>query len=1166
MAGSGGLLIFIGAMLGLPDCGCLGTVRLAAAESDLERDFVCPPRDCRPLTWFHFMGNSITKEGIRADLEAIRAAQIQGIHVFTTGTVAAVQEKLKQSVRCLSPEWEEMMRFTADECRRLGLTLTFENCPGWGTAGGPWNSPSRAMRRLTWSTTAVEGGRKVAMRLPMPPTNPGQFPKQQAAAAKPEEADYRAVAVLAFPTPRGGEPLPPPKVAATDGDPTVWSKVFDGDTAANVRVKRTSYVTVAWERPVTVRSISFYPFQGDANSMKLASSDDGKDFRAVCDLAAPQACWLDWFHSAPITFAIPETKARYFRLSWPGARDFSMAEIVFDKAARLENWEAMAGLIFRDTKSPPLAEYDPSCCLSSARTIDLSKQCDAEGNLRWEAPVGRWTILRVAHVNPGYKNAPTVPEATGFECDKFTEAATFGHFDAFIGRLTAKGGPAGDGKTDGVLMDSWEANYQNWSDGFLEEFRKRRGYDPLPYLPAMAGLIVDDPTSTWRFLRDVRQTIDDLLVENFFGAMGRRAASRGMKMYIEEATGDVLPGDVLRYYSVCDRPMTEFWYRGFGDEMKPVKNTVSAAALYGKPLVTAEAYTQLNVRWDEHPFLVKARGDYKLAQGINQFAFHTFPHNPVIDAAPPGPLFCGGIGFPCTRGQTWWKHAATWTDYLARCQYLLRQGHGVADVLYFFGEDLDRFPMDDLPGLPRGYQFELLNADLLQNRLAMQSGRICPDSGGSYRLIVLRNSRRMTLASLAKLRELVRGGAIVLGDKPQFSPSLADRGQANEKIHALADELWGAATPASGEQTSGEGKVIWGRTVEQVLSAQRLEPDVVLPEKSLLFWNHRRTAGADIYFVANPRAAEQSAVVGFRVTGKQPELWAPESGHRRVMPLSEVRGPHTYVPLRLADSGSVFVVFRHPPSAGFRSVALNGKTVWDVSPTWGSGGGDDALARKQFMTNPSEMGRLQMPALSTLADCEPLDETRFVAWKPGVLDFLGNDKRTHRVEVKSGPAVRSLGGPWRLRFTPGWDTPRELELASLRSWTEFGQDAVRHYSGTATYHTTFEVSAKEARADAAMLDLGQVGQIAEVVLNQQPAGGALWTPPFRVDLAGKLKPGTNVLEVRVTNTWRNRLLLDATLPPAQRKTWTTSYPKGTDLVPSGLLGPVELRLGVVVKP
>ena len=702
-------------------------------------------------------------------------------------------------------------------------------------------------------------------------------------------------------------------------------------------------------------------------------------------------------------------------------------------------------------------------------------------------------MLRVGYRNTGKHNAPAPKEASGLECDKFNRETVSFHFDQYVGAILNDAESVGSRAMAGVLVDSWEAGTQNWSPVFRDEFRRRRGYDVLPYLPALAGFIVADRDITHRFLRDVRQTGSDLVSENFYGTLAERAKKHGMKLYAESCGGcgaGVMVADGVQHYLNVDIPMTEAG--------RPMKEAPSAAHLQGKPVVAMEAFTQGGgANWNDCPASLKHGGDGFLCAGINRIVFHTYAHNPNVTRIHPGPAFWK-YGLPFSRGQTWWELGRAWITYLSRCQSLLQRGNAAADVLYFYGEEpagpianvftkKGRNP-DTWSALPKGYDFDLLPAEFLIKSLSIRDGLLAGPDGAAYRLLVLRDSDRMTPEAAARIKSLVRAGATVLGPKPRRSPSLSGYPQCDQIVRSIGDEVWGGCDGKTVTQHHfGKGLVFCGTTVQETLAAMDLPPDFTATSDDAnaeVRFIHRRDRDAEVYFLANQGPGAVHIEAGFRVGGKKPEIWDPVTGRTRDAASFRQAGGRTFLPLHLDRAGSVFVVFRTPTTA-------------------------DAAGKAKDNV-------------------------------PGFREAL------------------TLTGPWTVAFAPGWGAPESVTFAALEDWSKRPEDGIKYYSGTAVYRTGFDW--KATVPGAVHLDLGAVAVIAEVRVNGVDCGIA-WTSPYRLDITEALKPGRNELEVRVANTWANRLIGDERAAGTARRTWTTyhGFTKDSPLVRSGLLGPVAVQ-------
>ncbi|HUV62968.1 MAG TPA: glycosyl hydrolase [Sedimentisphaerales bacterium] len=1130
---------------------CLASVGLAADR--LDDEFLSPPRECRPETWFHFNGNNISKEGITKDLEAIQYAGIRGIQLFSK---AGQPYPNVPQVKILSPEWREMMRHVANECKRLGLDFTMQNCPGWSMAGGPWVPVEGAQRELVQMVTHIEGGRSFDDTISVNKAHLGK------------DSDYQDICVMAFPTPRG-DALSPfiPVSIETNNAAVDWERIFDPERCLKLPSKaigplvkkhqnlhvtkvkgQDTYVQVRFAEPVTLRSLTMPPIRhmvldwgSPRTDIKLIlQTVERNQLTTVAEVLVPHSCWMD--RQDDLTLALPEITTRELRVTFAGKQEIFLAHLFFQSNPRIHNWEAKAAFALRSLEQAIVRAYSPLCCVDPSSVLDLTDKMDDSGRLTWSVPAGSWTVVRFGHVNMRKTNGPAAKEAIGWECSKLDKIALENHLrKGMVGSLIGPGGPCGDGKLHGLLLDSWERYIPTWTidrDAVFKEFRKRRGYDMRPYMPAMMGYIVQNQAHTDKFLRDLRETMSDLFVENFFGHFQTLAHEFGTILYTESASGDVLPGDALRYYGVSDVPMTEYWYTGNSSttrlDLKPALYASSAAHLYDKKRVAAEACTEGGCDWREHPFSVKALMDYHYALGVNHVIFHTFSHTPQAEVYP-GSSFGGTTGFPLVRNQTWWRHMPAWTDYLTRCQYILQGGEYVADVLWYLGDELERPPFQTAP-FPQGYRLDLLNPEVLHTRLSVQNGKIRVKDGGEYRVIMLRNSNRMLRSTAQRIKDLVLAGAVILGDKPQESPSLMDGPEDLKVLNTIADQLWG--DDASGVKTVGKGKVYWGKDLQEVLRQEAIAQDVVIPAGLDIPWIHRQIDDADVYFLSNQKKEAVDASIGFRVTGKQPEFWDSHTGRQQEAGLWQVKDGRTHVAISFAPQGSAIVVFRKSVARpSWTKVRHAGDVRLDSVPGWS----------RVHKENDSISCRVEPASL--------------MAWESGDYTLTGSDGRQKTVSVAG--QSQSCDQNWKLSFGEGWDAPQTMELETLQSLTECSLGPVRYYSGTVTYQKRVELSCS---GEKVILDLGDVCNIAEVWCNGQKVG-TRWSPPFTFDLTEAARRGANDLEIKVTNAWRNQLIYDLQRPEAEKKTWTTNPPRNRNEPPSpsGLIGPVDIRIGMVAE-
>jgi hypothetical protein len=782
--------------------------------------------------------------------------------------------------------------------------------------------------------------------------------------------------------------------------------------------------------------------------------------------------------------------------------------------------------------------------------IDLTSRLKPNGNIEWEVPAGKWTIMRFGARNNGSTTRPAPTPGVGFESDKLDSTALFHHLESFVGELLRSTGfrkRSPDSSSGGLTMlhiDSWEMGSQNWTQKFRMEFQTLRGYDPQPFYPAYSGVIIGSRELSERFLWDMRKTVQELIARNHSGYMREYAHRHGLGLSIEPY--DMNPIADLELVSTADVPMCEFWSVGYGyNTTFSVTEATSVAHLRGQPIVPAESFTALGDGWYQHPSRMKNQTDWALAAGVTRFMFHTFQHQSLADSIRPG-MTMGGIGVNWNRGQTWWEMGKAYHDYLSRSQYLLQQGRTVSDILYFCPEGnphtfrapvsayewnpeapseafytMDghnkRFSSVEYTGIgllpdKKGYAFDACPPGLLYEA-SVKDGRIVFPGGAEYRMLVLPHFETMTPEILRKIKELVYDGATVVGMPPKKSPSLENYPQCDREVASLVKELWGSdLVPFTTEERRvGKGRIIWGEDL--VRKQENLYPDynytaqilkrMDLPEDFTadgnIRYTHRTLDGCDIYFVSNRTDKPVSTDCIFRVEKKIPELWDPATGEVRELKYYISNEKQTTVPLQFDINQGFFVVFRKSGSAA-------------------SGGRNFPL-----------------------------------------------------LEV-----FRILDKPWNVSFDPRWGGPVKTTFDRLIDWSTSKNEGIKYYSGTAVYEQSFDIGNPSGKEF--YLDLGEVHVMAKVWINGKEAG-TVWTYPWHINITGYVKPGENELKIEVVNLWVNRMIGDDYLlydgirhgqwpdwidkgTPHTRTRYTFStfnpYNRNTPLSRSGLKGPVRI--------
>ncbi|HEU5081098.1 MAG TPA: glycosyl hydrolase [Opitutaceae bacterium] len=638
---------------------------------------------------------------------------------------------------------------------------------------------------------------------------------------------------------------------------------------------------------------------------------------------------------------------------------------------RIDKFAAKSGLQL--VSSPDsVAAQEKDANIDPARIVDLTSKM-SHGRLAWDVPPGNWTIVRFGHTSTGKTNYPASAEGKGLEVDKLSREAVDLHFDAFIGKLIADtgGAKAADTLTT-VHVDSWEVGYQNWTPKFREAFRRLRGYDPIPWLPTFTGRSVNSVALSERFLWDVRRTISELLNENYAARLAERAHENGRIFSVQAYRYG--PFDCLSYAARADLPIGEFWTTRDPLNLHPsVKTMTSAGHIYGKNIIAAEAFTATDKlgRQRNHPYSLKAIGDAAFCAGVNQFIFHRYSMQPWVDDRKPG-MTMGPWGVEYERTATWWEQTKSWHEYLARCQYLLRQGRFFADICYLQSEEgfnNPALPSEIKPPAPAGYDFDFCSDEIVKTRMSVENGRIVLADGMSYRVLVLPSQRLMTPELLRKIRELVRAGAIVYGAPPVDSPSLTGYPACDDEVKRLVAELWGDGKSsgtdnnddAKIERTVGQGKVFWGVPLVDVLTKLGAEPDFAFRNSNSgdgemgdaekndakvsgaaktdalppIRFVHRTLSDRDVYFVSSLSDEPAHIVTSFRAEGGAPELWNAETGAKKLAAVYDLKNGRTQVPLDLDSRGSVFVVIRKTAAAAAATARIvdvkkDGVSLWET--------------------------------------------------------------------------------------------------------------------------------------------------------------------------------------------------------------------------------------------
>jgi hypothetical protein len=1087
------------------------TIHFSTGSQELDRLWESPPEEARPWTFWYWMQGAVSKEGITADLEAMKEAGLAGAYLMP---IRGAPEKpfVTPAAEQLSPLWREMVKTAFAEADRLGLKLGFHVCDGFALAGGPWITPELSMQKVVWSKISVKGGGYVSDTLPVPENYAGY---------------YRDIATFALKMPAGVEDsdsrrVKPEVSCSIEGVDASFLADNPGDRV--FRCDSVCRIKYAFEKPFTLRSVQIEPSGNNIQSQRfvISASDDDITYHETARLEPPRQGWQN--DGFAMTHSIASTTARYFRFDYdragsePGAEDLDAAKwrpslkikgIYLSSEPRIHQFEGKNGSVWRISPRTSESRIPDSLCIQPDEIIDISDHVDENGRMDIRLPEGNWMILRMGHTSTGHTNA-TGGGGAGLECDKFNPEAVRLQFDSWFGKVWET---AGEERARRVLsvfhVDSWECGSQNWSPVFREEFSRRRGYDILKYLPLYAGIPVESAETSERILHDVRETVSELITDNFYGTLKSLSGAKGCT-FSAECVAPTMTGDGMMHFRNTDIPMGEYWFESpTHDKPNDVLDAVSAAHIYGKNIVQAEAFTQLRMTFTEHPALLKTLQDRHYALGINRLSYHVFVHNPWLDRRPGMTL--DGIGLFFQRDQTWWRTGGrAWTDYAARCQALLQFGKPVADIAVFTGEDIPRravLPDRLVPFLPglfgrekvereqarlanageplrempagvthsanitdakdwvnalRGYQYDSFNPDVLLHSMDVENGNIVLKSGMTYRVLVVPGSRRMN---------------------PEAGRLSVEVMEKLEALRQKGAKIFFGETPSAGKFLPlpfGDG----------TLDGPGIERDFTAEEKGVpgyakdIAYTHRQGEGIDIYFVSNQRDSIRDVKISMRVADKIPEIRYPVSGLIETDFDRKTVNGRTEIDLTMQAGESLFVVFQTPAN-----------------------------------------------------------------------------KTSNRANPVRTSVSKPITGPWSVTFDRHFGGPSAPAIFDrLTDWSENGNDSIRFYSGTAVYSNSFDFTVYPD--EKYFIEPEDIAVVAAVKINGIPCG-TLWTKPYRLDITHALKSGNNTVEITVANTWANRIMGDEVFLREKNdneKIWTNARYRLKEQKPvkSGILGEVRV--------
>ncbi|MDP2335791.1 MAG: glycosyl hydrolase [Bacteroidota bacterium] len=869
----------------------------------LQGGFITPPDSIQTSVYWYWISDNISKEGVINDLQSMKKAGINRAFIGNIGLADVPYGKVKM----LSEEWWNILHAVLKTATELNIEIGIFNSPGWSQSGGPWIKSEDAMRYLISSEIHVKGPLRLSQKLEKP------------------IAIFQDVKVIAYPAPKddrlvlnnqNGTITSAPKIAGL-------SKICDGDKKTGINFPAGAEFTINFDakKPFTARSLSIRSTEQRmmATALFQVKAANG-EYRTLSEFQINRSnptLHVGFEPYAPVVVSFPATTANNFRLVIKNEMSNSgLVEVVLSAAPRVERYSEKTLAKMHPTPLPYWKDYqwaqqpevdDKATVIDASKVVDITKFLAADGTLSWEVPEGDWVILRTGMTPTGTVNSPASPEATGYEVDKMSKKLVEKHFYGHMGEILRRI-PEADRKTFKVVVqDSYETGGQNFTDDFLAEFKQRYGYDAVPYLPVYKGLVVNSELASDRFLWDIRRMVADKVAYDYVGGLRDISHKYGLHTWLECYGHWGFPSEFLMYGGQSDEIGGEFWSEG---ELGDIENraATSCGHIYGKTKISAESNTCAGSPFSRYPGTIKQRGDRFFAEGINNTLLHVYITQPYEDKNPGMNAWFGN---EFNRKNTWFSQIDVYTQYLKRTNFMLQQGLNVADVAYFIGEDAPKMTGVTDPSLPAGYQFDYMNAEVIEKYMIVKDGLITLPHGTQYRILVLPKLETMRPELLAKIKQLVRDGAVVLGPVPRLSPSLQNQPNADQQVKTLASELWGDVDGVKVKSRKfGKGMIINGMDMREAFALINCVPDCKLPEDKSIHYGHRTLGNGEIYFVSNQTKETKIVTPEFRVKGMQPELWEATTGSIRKLPAYGQKENSTTVPLKLAPYESVFIVFR----------------------------------------------------------------------------------------------------------------------------------------------------------------------------------------------------------------------------------------------------------------
>ena len=1022
--------------------------------SQLFQGFHNVPDSVRTKTWWFHGEDRTTREGITADLEGFKAAGLQGVVYYDQQHGRGTEYSLK----AMSPEWWQMLKFSAQEAKRLGLSFDINISNGY-CCGGPWITPELGMQCVRSSEIIVKGGQHFKGKLPIA-----------------NKKTLEDIAVLAFPVTTGDKET----IECLPNGITVYQ-----DTIINLPLTSHLSPSTSHLSPLTIRSLSYNmegwskgaqsivnipcepqeEFFGDRFTWQppigeLEVSDDSIIWHKVTTL---HSIYRTHSLRPDYTISFPAATGRYFRLhlhdwtprsggwllinnewvkdeknSGGKQKPLTIKSVTLSSVARIDRWEERAANYTEYIRPSQTPDFNSDEIITKDKLLDVTKYMNAQGVLDWTAPEGcDWKVVRFTNCFTGGASKHGRKNLLGPETDKLSAKAAEVHWKNYSQQILDTLKAIGC-KVQSVCMDSHEAGSQNWTHDMPQLFREKYGYDITPWLPAMQGYIVGSVNETEQFLRDLRRCIADGINERYLATLQRLCTENGVEFTCQATgNGQSICSDNLAAKGRVDRPQGEFWTRHH-EGSYDTREASSAAHLYGKTIASAEAFT--DYCYNDMFSSVKDEIDMEAVMQVNEFVICASAHQPWLEPTKIQTAYNRDYAF--NRKNTLWPFARAFFDYQARNHYMMRQGKPVVDILVYAGDDAPtKMLAHRLPKIPEGYDFDVCTTDGLKQPNVL-----------NYKLLAIEKSA-VVRPETEKLIDQLKAKGIVVYD---------NRTQADDDM-------------------------------EKVLRQARIRPDVAITSKKSaldrVFTTHRQTSETDIYYLVNhSKERTFDDYVALRTDYNTAEYWDALTGERYALPAE-----------RTADGLRLRLRLR-PIEAGY-VIAYNAK---------------------------------RNSSLFTL------------------------HSSLHKYNPWAKEQATAIEGEWTITFDKTLGGPdKPVTTATLFDFTTSDDPAIKYFSGLATYTNTVQLKSKPA--GKMLLRMPGLKGVAKVYVNGKEAS-TVWCTPWEADVTKYVKRGKNNIKIEVRNSLANRLIGDAGLPEAERKTWmfTQLYKETNRLVPSGLTDSVFL--------